>query len=200
MAVVFTSCTNRETKKSSSEQLYRNTISAIADESEEFALKHDLSDQYCLLVDYGLPSGTPRVYVWSFKEKKILFKAYTMHGCGGGSTDEEPVFSNILGSKCSTLGNFAITRQHGVINRTGFRLIGLDEENANAWERALMIHNSSWVDEYCKQKYIPLNEKICQGCVTVNVKAMEKIGQLVDSESKLILLKSFVINKDIKTY
>lgn len=196
---VFTSCSDRN-EEVSSEQLYWSTISAIADDSKEFALEHNLSDRYCLLVDYGLPSGTPRVYVWSFEEKKILFEAYTMHGCGGGSTDEEPVFSNKMGSMCSTLGNFAITRQHGTINTTGYRLKGLDAENANAWDRALMIHDSYWVDNYCDEEYIPVNQVICQGCVTVNVEAMKKIGRLVDSESKLILLRSFVINKEIKTY
>lgn len=199
LAAVFTSCSSKKAKVSPG-QLYWNTISAIADDSEGYAHDHNLCDQYCLLVDYGLPSGTPRVYVWSFKEKKILFKAYTMHGCGGGSTDEEPVFSNKLGSMCSTLGNFAITRQHGTINSTGFRLKGLDAENANAWDRALMIHAAYWVDIYCDLKYIPVNKVICQGCVTVNVEAMMKIGRLVDSESKLILLRSFVINKKIKTY
>lgn len=198
MAAVCTSCSTNKVKVSS-DQLYWSTISAIADDSEDYAKKHNLSDQYCVLVDYGLPSGTPRVYVWSFKEKKILFKAYTMHGSGGGSTDEEPVFSNKLGSNCSTLGNFAITRQHGTINPTGYRLKGLDAENANAWERALMIHDSYWVDSYCDEEYIPLSEVICQGCVTVNVKAMEKIGCLVESERRMILLRSFVINKDIKT-
>lgn len=196
---VFTSCSDRN-EEVSSEQLYWSTISAIADDSKEFALEHNLSDRYCLLVDYGLPSGTPRVYVWSFEEKKILFEAYTMHGCGGGSTDEEPVFSNKMGSMCSALGNFAITRQHGTINTTGYRLKGLDAENANAWDRALMIHDSFWVDNYCEEEYIPVNQVICQGCVTVNVEAMKKIGRLVDSESKLILLRSFVINKEIKTY
>lgn len=196
---VFISCSDRN-EEVSSEQLYWSTISAIADDSKEFALEHNLSNRYCLLVDYGLPSGTPRVYVWSFEEKKILFEAYTMHGCGGGSTDEEPVFSNKMGSMCSTLGNFAITRQHGTINTTGYRLKGLDAENANAWDRALMIHDSYWVDNYCKEEYIPVNQVICQGCVTVNVEAMKKIGRLVDSESKLILLRSFVINKEIKTY
>lgn len=199
MALVFTSCSHRGVNKES-EQLYWNTISAIADDAEAFAQEHKLSEKYCLLVDYGLPSGTPRVYVWSFEEKKILFKAHTMHGCGGGSTDAEPVFSNKLGSNCSTLGNFAITRHHGTINRTGYRLKGLDSENANAWDRALMIHNSSWVDHYCHKKYIPLSEVICQGCVTVNVKAMEKIGRLVEGEKRKILLRSFVVNKDIKTY
>lgn len=196
---VFISCSDRN-EEVSSEQLYWSTISAIADDSKEFALEHNLSDRYCLLVDYGLPSGTPRVYVWSFEEKKMLFEAYTMHGCGGGSTDEEPVFSNKMGSMCSTLGNFAITRQHGTINTTGYRLKGLDAENANAWDRALMIHDSFWVDNYCEEEYIPVNQVICQGCVTVNVEAMKKIGRLVDSESKLILLRSFVINKEIKTY
>ena len=199
LAVVLSSCSNKKARVSS-EQQYWSTISAIANDSKNYVQKHNLSDQYCLLVDYGLPSGTPRVYVWSFKENKIMFKAYTMHGSGGGSTDEEPVFSNKLGSKCSALGNFAITRQHGTINPAGYRLKALDEENANAWDRALMIHDSYWVDNYCDEKYIPLSEVICQGCVTVNVKAMEKIGRLVESESRMILLRSFVVNKEVRTY
>lgn len=194
-AICLCSCGKRSNNKAktSADKIYWKKIESIANEAEKFAIKKKLSPNYCVLVDYGKPSGKPRVYVWDFKNKKVLFKTYTMHGCGGGSTAAKPVFSNTLGSNCSTLGHFSITRQHGTINPNGYRLKGLDKANANAWDRALMIHDSQWVDNLKHLKYIPLNEYVCQGCVTIETSALKKLKTLVDNEKKLILLESFVI-------
>jgi len=191
-ALLLMSCTKKIDKP---ENAYWNTIESIAEDALDYSKSHNLSERYCILVDYGLPSGKQRVYIWDFEKHKILFKAYTMHGAGGGSTDETPVLSNRLGSNCSTIGHFAITKQHGTINPEGYRLKDLDPENSNAWERALMIHDSYWVDTFCHRKYIPINNTICAGCVTIGVCDMKKVARLVKSEKKHILLQSFVIDR-----
>ena len=89
------------------------TISERASEALEYARKHKLNEDYVLLLDYSIPSGTPRLFVWSFSENKIVARTYVMHGVGGGSTAEKPVFSDKMGSKCSTLGKFKVTTKHG---------------------------------------------------------------------------------------
>ena len=197
LSILFLSCCTKSTTETvPSDYAYWQTIAAIAVDAEEYARSQGLSQKHCILVDYGLPSGKERVYVWSFEEKKIVLKTHTMHGSGGGSTDETPVFSNQLGSNCSTLGHFAVTRTHGTINPGGYRLKGLDPENRNAWDRALMIHDSFWVDMYCDEPYIPLNEVMCQGCVTVNTEGMREIAKLIDADPQLLLLQSFVIHQE----
>ena len=103
----------------------------------------------------------------------MVNQTYTMHGPGKGSTAKQPVFSNEKGSKCSSLGHFAVTKVHGNVQKRGFRLKGLDPDNNNAYSRGIMIHNSIWVDTHWWMEYIPLNSLSCQGCVTVSSKGFK---------------------------
>lgn len=162
-----------------------------AKKAEKVAKSMGLSDRYCLLVDYSIPSGQPRMFVWSFDEDRVVASTYVMHGPGKGSTDEKPVFSNKPGSNCSSLGRFAVTHEHGRRNKSGYYVRGLDLDNQSARGRGLMIHKSRWVDANCWRKYIPLNAKSCQGCFTISSRGMDYVGRLVEGEKKQILLWSY---------
>lgn len=159
--------------------------------AEAFAKSHNLSTHYALFVDYNEPSGSPRLYVWDFHQKKIVARTYVMHGPGEGSTAEKAQFSNLPGSNCSSLGRFMVTRMHGNRNKSGFRLKGLDIDNQTAFVRGLMIHSSGWVDRNCWRKYIPLNAKSCMGCVTVSSRGLSYISKLVYSEQQPIMLWNY---------
>ena len=167
------------------------TLAERASKAEKLAKQMRLSEKYCFLVDYSIPSGTPRLYVWSFDEKRVVAKTYVMHGPGGGSTNEKPVFSNKLGSNCSSLGRFAVTHEHGKRNKSGYYIRGLDFNNQTARSRALMIHRAAWVDMNCWRTYIPLNSKCCLGCLTISSRGLDYIAQIMNSESKDVLLWNF---------
>ena len=168
------------------------TIEERAEKALAFAKRHDMNEHYALFVDYGIPSGTPRLFVWDFHQKKIVASTYVMHGPGGGSTAERPRFSNRPGSGCSSLGRFLVTKEHGNRNKRGFRLKGLDIDNRTAYGRALMIHGARWVDSHCWKRYIPMNGKCCQGCVTVSTRGMTYLYPLINREKKPLLLWNFV--------
>lgn len=170
---------------------YLTYLSECSKEAAKYAKVRGLNEDYCVLVDYGIPSGTPRVYVWSFKENKVISHTYTMHGPGMGSTAEKPVFSNVSGSKCSTLGHFAITKDHGKRQKRGFKLKGLDVANRNAYDRGIMLHRGKWVDTHCWMKYIPLNSMCCQGCVTISSRGFNYLEKLINNQKKQILLWAF---------
>ena len=167
------------------------TIEERAEKALRFARRHDMNEHYALFVDYSIPSGTPRLFVWDFQQKKIIASTYVMHGSGGGSTAERPRFSNRPGSNCSALGRFLVTKEHGNVNKDGFRIKGMDSDNQTAYERALMIHSSFWVDRYCWMKYIPLRGKSCLGCITVSSRGMEYLGKLINKEEKPLLLWNY---------
>lgn len=162
-----------------------------AAEAEKFANSHGLSTRYALFVDYGVPSGTPRLYVWDFNKKRIIARTYVMHGPGGGSTAKVAKFSNKPGSNCSSLGRFYVTKQHGNRNKTGFLLQGMDIDNHTAHSRGLMLHSSPWVDGHCWMKYIPLHSASCMGCVTVSTRGLSYISKLIKSEEKHIMLWNY---------
>lgn len=167
------------------------SLAERAESAEKVARRMGLSEKYCLLVDYSIPSGTPRMFVWSFEENRVVASTYVMHGPGMGSTDEKPVFSNKPGSNCSALGRFAVTHEHGNRNKSGYYIRGLDFDNQSARGRALMIHKAKWVDMNCWRTYIPLNGKCCLGCLTISSRGLEYLSKLIDGERKQMLLWSF---------
>ena len=167
------------------------SLEARAPSAFEFVRRRNMSMRYALFVDYGVPSGTPRLYVWDFRTNKIVARTYVMHGPGKGSTAEKPVFSNKIGSNCSALGRFLITKQHGRRNKSGYLLRGLDIDNQTAYVRGLMIHRSGFLDSNVWRKYIPLNGSSCSGCVTVTSRGMDYIGKLVQREDRPILLWNY---------
>ncbi len=170
-------------------------IAELSDEAEQYAFKHGLSTNYCFFVNYALPSGTPRFFVWDFAEHKVVGTALCMHGSGLANTASTPYFSNKANSNCSSLGRFEVLRnEHGSRLRRSFRLQGMDKENSNAYARGLLIHSSSWVDLHKHKKYIPLHTPSCQGCVTISTTGMRYVERIVKNENKNILLWSFCQN------
>lgn len=170
----------------------RISIEERAESAYQYAKRHGMNTDYVFLIDYSIPSGIPRLFVWDFNRHKVVAKTYVMHGPGGGSTAREPVFSNKRGSNCSSLGRFAVTKKHGNKVKRSFRLKGLDSSCSNAYRRGIMIHRSTWVDRHCRKKYIPLHSGSCQGCVTVSSRGMNYLERLINSQSKTILLWSYV--------
>lgn len=168
------------------ENLAERAESALA-----VARRMGLSEKYCLFTDYSIPSGTPRMFVWSFEQERVVASTYVMHGPGMGSTDEVPVFSNKPGSNCSSLGRFAVTHEHGNRNKSGYFIRGLDMDNQSARARGLMIHKALWVDVNCWRDYIPLNSKCCQGCLTISSRGLNFISGIMQSEEKQLLLWSY---------
>lgn len=173
------------------DHFYYENLEERAVAAKAVAKRHNLNEDYCLFIDYSIPSGTPRLFVWSYKENKVIASTYVMHGPGMGSTAEKPVFSNRPGSNCSTLGRFVVTKQHGTKLKRSFRISGLDIDNQSALARGLMIHRSKWVDVNCWRKYIPLHAKSCEGCVTVSSRGMDYLEDLIKRENKNLLLWSF---------
>lgn len=168
-----------------------DTLEGRAQKALRYAVRKGLDENYCLLLDYGIESGKPRLFVWSFGENRVVYSAHAMHGPGKGSTDGMPVFSNVPGSGCSSVGRFEVTRERGRKNRSGLRLKGLERSNSKAYGRGIMIHGSRWVDLNKWLRYIPLNEKSCRGCVTVSTRDMAYINRLVGKEEANLLLWSY---------
>ncbi len=167
------------------------TIAQRADRALAFAHRHKMNEQYVLFVDYAIPSGKPRLFVWNFLKQRIVASTYAMHGPGGGSTNKKPRFGNRPGCNCSSLGRFLVTKDRGTKLKRSFRLKGMDFDNQTAYERGLMIRSSKWVDSHCWMDYIPLHSRSCQGCVTVSSRGMSYLWELINNEKKPLLLWSF---------
>lgn len=184
-----TKCINKiRIKKSLSKEYYKN-LNKLAQNAQQYAKKHNLNKKYCLLVDYSLPSGTPRCFLWDFKNNNLKTEMHALHGSGGGSTPEKPVFSNKINSHCSSLGHYKITKRRGHMFPRGFYMRGLDKTNSNAEARAIMIHPSDWADYYKEYEFIPLGGSL--GCVSITTEGINILEPIILKETELLLLWSF---------
>ena len=90
---------------------------------KEYSHKHGLSENYAVVVDFGKPSGKHRFFVCDLKKQQIISSSLCAHGAGKGSAIFNPVFSNEVGSNCSSFGHYQITGRHKM-SRSEERRVG----------------------------------------------------------------------------
>lgn len=135
--------------------------------------------RYAILVDFSKPSGEDRFKIYDCKSHCIIYSSVVQHGNGGGSTKEKPVFSNRIGSNCSSLGLYKITG-FGRMNSfpiNCFRLKGLSSTNSNAEKRGIVIHPTLSSSLPFKTHYLPLTDE-SHGCFGVSFETMRVIRKL----------------------
>jgi hypothetical protein len=112
---------------------------------------------YLYFVDYGLPSTTPRGYVFDMEARALVDGPFMVaHGRGSsGTKDGVPTrFSNALGSAATSLGLYLAQETYGFRGKAGglsYRSIGLRLKgvsagfNDNARVRGVVAHGAPYV-------------------------------------------------------
>jgi hypothetical protein len=97
------------------------------------------------VIDYSLPSTTPRLWVFDLAKRSLLFHVLVAHGQNTGGQYARH-FSNREGSHMSSLGTFVTDGTYVGHNGYSLRLKGLDGRfNDRAEERAIVIHGARYV-------------------------------------------------------
>lgn len=176
---------------------YERTFKDIDyDHLKSYCHDNGLSENFAIVVDFSNPSGKHRFFVCDLNKQQIISSSLCAHGSGKGSIITKPVFSNEVGSNCSSLGHYAITGRHKM-STTGlpsFRLKGLDPSNSNAMKRGILIHSAKIVSMSrlgVFPFYLPLDKRISSGCFAIDIDMMDVVGDLVYKEKKSILLYAF---------
>lgn len=165
-------------------------------EAYNFCKQHNMNTKFMIFVNYSIASDSNRFFVFSFENERLLIKSLCAHGCGLNSTPDKPVFSNAIGSNCSSLGKYEIVghRRMNSYPENCFDLKGLDKTNSNALKRSILIHPYWVVDKYQDKEYkglIPMGATSL-GCFTITHKAMSKLEKLYNKqENKNILLYAY---------
>ena len=118
-------------------------IETKAQELKEYCVKNNCNTNVGVLVDYSVHSGRVRFVVWDFDNNKALLKSICAQGCGKGENQGKNVFSNEIGSLCSSLGHYRIGKErkmNSIKGRPALTLTGLDPTNSNALVRGILIH------------------------------------------------------------
>jgi hypothetical protein len=117
----------------------------------------DVRKPYLYFVDYGLPSTTPRGYVFDMDSLKIVDGPFTVAHGRGSSTTQYGIptrFSNSSGSSTTSLGLYvakALYDFHGHASGQAYSSIGLRLQgvssgfNDNALARGVVAHGAPYV-------------------------------------------------------
>jgi L,D-transpeptidase catalytic domain len=98
------------------------------------------------LIDYSLPSTTPRLWVFNLHTGKLLFNELVAHGRNSGD-NMATHFSDAMESRQTSLGLFRTADTYVGHNGYSLRLDGLEPGvNGNARERAIVMHGAPYVD------------------------------------------------------
>lgn len=99
------------------------------------------------VIDYSLPSSTPRLWVFDLETRRLLFRELVAHGRNTGELMATR-FSNDLDSRTSSLGLFRTLDTYQGSNGYSLRMQGLEPGfNDRAEERAIVMHGAPYVTE-----------------------------------------------------
>jgi len=124
-------------------------VLSLAARAADCARRQGLLDgfHHLAVIDYSRPSTEPRLWVFDVDRGRLLFQELVAHGRNTGEKVAEH-FSNVEGSKMSSLGLFQATDTYYGNNGYSLRLRGLDAGfNDNALSRAIVMHGAPYVSE-----------------------------------------------------
>lgn len=120
-----------------------------ASEAYPYLRWYGMDTEYIFLVDFSIPSGYDRLFLYEYDRDTILFECMVAHGQGLQDSIETwdgipSIFSNTHESHNSSLGKYMIGKRGKSVWGVGtkYELYGLDTSNSNAHERDIVLH--SW--------------------------------------------------------
>ena len=117
------------------------------------------------VIDYGLPSTQPRLWVIDLDAGRVLFHELVAHGRNSG-WDLTESFSNDEGTYMTSLGAFVTGGTYDGANGYSLRLRGTEPNlNDRAEARAIVMHGAPYVDEAIALKQGRLGRSL--GCPAI---------------------------------
>lgn len=113
----------------------------------EWAREHGVAARPDVLtvIDYSLPSTTPRLWVLDLAAGRLLFRELVAHGSGSGD-NVATRFSNVEGSRQTSLGLFSTGGTYEGGNGYSLKLHGLEAGvNDQALQRTIVVHGAWYV-------------------------------------------------------
>lgn len=120
---------------------------------------------HLVIVDYARRSSEPRTYVLNLNTGHVEESFRAAHGSGSdpdhdGFLDK---FSDVPGSSASPEGAYLVAEPYVGKHGKSLRLDGLDPTNANARDRAIVIHAADYAEPTFLQKWGKLGRS--NGCI-----------------------------------
>lgn len=182
--ILLVSCSKAESQQAEVKGVPQSKISEI----KSYIKNKDYNQDLAVFINFKIPSGKYRYFLYDLKNNKIVQKAIVSHGSGSvvqGSNDLQ--FSNTEGSYQSSLGKYAIGGSYMGQFGKAYRLKGLDPTNSNAMQRAIVLHSFSSVSDVESEKPATLS----LGCPMLSINAFKETARYIDQSEKPIILYTF---------
>lgn len=157
-------------------------------EIKNFIAGKNYNQQLAVFINFRIPSGKYRYFLYALKNNRILQKAVVAHGEGSAVKSSGMLrFSNTDGSHQSSLGKYEIRESY--IGRFGkaYRLNGLDATNSNARKRNIVLHSYHCVPH--RESEAPACQSF--GCPMLSEKALKQTAYYIDRSEKPVILYTF---------
>ncbi|MFM7023824.1 MAG: murein L,D-transpeptidase catalytic domain-containing protein [Flavobacteriales bacterium] len=163
-----------------------------AKEALAFCKKNGMDTTFCILIDMSIHSGKKRMFIWDFKKDSLETAALCAHGSGSKPwshdySKENPEFSNVPDSHCSSLGKYKIgIRSYSSWGiKIHYKLHGLEKTNDKAFQRYVVLH--SW-EAIPDQEMYPAGAPEGWGCPVVSLNMMRFLDKKLQAAKKPVLL------------
>ena len=106
------------------------------------------NDRYFSVIDFRVPSSVPRFFLIDTRD--MSSEAFLVAHGRGSDPDHDGManrFSNVEGSKMSSLGAFVTGRTYYGAHGLSLKLKGLSPQNDLAEKRLIVIHGADYVSE-----------------------------------------------------
>ncbi|MBK8847426.1 MAG: murein L,D-transpeptidase catalytic domain family protein [Bacteroidetes bacterium] len=194
IAASLVSCSNpfAEEVKKNKPALNLTTARIKAEQALQYCRANKFNTDFCILIDISLHSGVNRFVVWNFETDSITHRFLVGHGCCKNPWNEDdskdnPSFSNIDGSHCSSLGKYKIGERGnsdwGV--NIKYLLHGLESTNNNACKRYIVFH--SW-EVVADEEVFPDGTPEGWGCPTISNNSFRILDPMLKESAKPVLM------------
>jgi hypothetical protein len=124
---------------------------AMFDKAEDYYVRHERSlsnRRYVTIIDMRKHSSVKRWFLLDLKYGTVE-KHLTSHGKNSDANNNgyAEAFSNVNGSKKTSLGFYRTSGTYTGSNGYSLRLDGLSSTNSNARARAIVVHPASYINE-----------------------------------------------------
>ena len=156
------------------------------------------------VIDFDRPSVDERLFVIDVNQGKLLYSALVAHGSGSGENYAQS-FSNVPGSRQSSLGFYTTGQTYDGKNGYSLRLQGLESGlNDNAESRSIVIHGADYVSYDFIKKHGRLGRS--EGCPALSFDTFQQVIDLIKGGSCLfiyhdgkdVISKSTILSPELK--
>ncbi|MDO4763516.1 MAG: murein L,D-transpeptidase catalytic domain family protein [Flavobacteriaceae bacterium] len=182
---IFLNCDKKK------ENVLKDKYLVYTKEALGYVQEKGLSTEFYILVDLSIHSGKKRMFMIDLYSGEIRESFMATHGMGGGSMEENVVFSNVPNSHCSSKGKYILGSKK--VYSPGYRhkyiMYGQENSNSNAVVRNVVFH--PWYIVPSEETY-PESIPMSWGCPAVSEEAFYHIDNLIQQTNGRVLM--WVIN------